>query len=263
MKFLKILTLSALSLILANAAQAQEKLGLIKAYLVKGEVSLVNNSTGATTPLKRGQEFKEGHTVITGEDSSALLLFSNGASVNVTPNTKYNVSDFEQAAYDPALGSFVRLQKDPSMSKTTSNLEYGEIVGEVRKLALDKGSSFTVNTPVASAGIRGTVWVISYNVQTGTFSTTNITGDVFVMVNGQEISVPEGESYVIVNLEGNLQDADPQVVAAAQQFADTVEDITGIETTVVNNATIVDQPKTTIITDQPGRVPSENEPIAN
>lgn len=258
MKFLKILSLAALSLILANAAQAQEKVGVIKAFLVKGDVSLVNNATGATSPLKRGQEFGEGSTVVTSDNGSALLLFSNGASVNVTPNSRYNIADFEQASYDPALGSFLLLEKDPSMSKTTTNLEYGEVVGEVRKLALDKGSTFTVNTPVASAGIRGTVWVVSYNAQTGQFTATNVTGDVVVMVDGQTISVPAGESYVIFNNEGSMEEADPAVLQRANEFLN--EQGLGDFDTVVDRATIVTTPNTTIISDS-GQVPSLSEPV--
>jgi len=263
MKFLKILTLSAFALILANAAQAQEKVGVIKAFLVKGQVSLMNNANGSTSPLQRGQEFSEGYTVVTGDNSSALLLFSNGASVNVAPNSKYNIADFEQAAYDPALGSFLRLEKDPSMSRTDTNLEYGEVVGEVRKLALDKGSSFTVNTPVASAGIRGTVWVVSYNVNTGTFTTTNVTGDVQVTLpNGDVVQVPEGEAYVIVNLEGNLQEASPEALAAAQTFLQTLP-VPGAPSVVTNNSSIVTTPNTVIISDTSGSVPSNNEPLEN
>lgn len=266
MKFLKILTLSAFALILANAAQAQEKIGVIKAFLVKGEVSLMNNQTGATTPLQRGQEFSEGYTVITGDDSSALLLFSNGASVNVTPNSKYSITDFEQAAYDPALGSFLRLEKDPSMSTTNTNLDYGQVVGEVRKLALDKGSSFAINTPVASAGIRGTVWVVSYNVNTGAFSATNVdssseTGVVVTLADGTTVPVAPGESYTVVNLQGNLAEASPEELEAAQEFMAQLPD--GTPDVVVNNATIVTQPNAVIISDTSGSVPSNNEPIEN
>ncbi len=258
MKFLKILTLSVISLILANAAQAQEQVGVIKAFLVKGDVQIMNNATGATSPLKRGMEFGQGNTIITGTNSTALLLFSNGASVNVTPESKLNVSEFQQEAFDPAMGSFLRLEKDPSLSKTTTNLEYGEIIGEVRKLALEKGSSFTVNTPVASAGIRGTVWVISYNVQTGRFSATNVTGDVVVMVNGQTISVPAGEAYVIVNLVGNLEDADPQVLQQAQNFMVVVSqtDAVIVPSTNPNNV------QTSIIIGA-GETASESNPVGN
>ncbi|WP_309399023.1 FecR family protein [Cerasicoccus maritimus] len=263
MKILKFITLAATALCLANVASAQEKLGLIKAFLVKGNVQLVENDTGAATPLKRGQEFSEGYTVITGDNSTALLLFSNGASVNVTPNSKFDVTTFEQAAYDPALGSYLRLKKDPSMSTTDTSLAYGEIIGEVRKLDLEAGSSFTINTPVASAGIRGTVWVVTYDVATGQFSTTNVNGDVFVITGtGETISVPEGETHIILNVtdSGSSGPASPEAIAKAETVAAQIERATPFEVTVTNNATIVSQPNTTIITDESGTDPSQSNP---
>lgn len=266
MKILKLITLAASMLCLANVATAQEKVGVIKAFLVKGDVQIVNNATGAVSPLKRGQEFSEGNTVVTGDNATTLLLFSNGASINVTPNSSFNVSTFEQAAYDPALGSFLRLEKDPSMSTTNTNLAYGEIIGEVRKLDLDAGSSFTVNTPVASAGIRGTVWVVTYDVATGQFSTSNINGDVVVMLqDGTVIPVAEGETHVILNVtdSGSSQPVSPEVMAQAEQFATVVRNSTGFDVTVTNDASIVSEPDTTIITEDAGTDPSQSEPVGS
>ncbi|MEO0796568.1 MAG: FecR domain-containing protein [Verrucomicrobiota bacterium] len=258
MKFLKVATLAAVTaLFLSNAAQAQEKVGIIKAFLVKGNVSLVNNATGATEPLSRGREFNQGYTVVTGSDSTALLLFSNGASINVSPDSKLNVTEFEQAAYDPELGSFLRLKADPSVSKTVTNLEYGEVIGEVRKLSA--GSSYTVNTPVASAGIRGTVWVVSFNPTTGRFETTNVTGDVFVTLSsGQVIPVPAEQTYVLVNFNGALESANPAALARARQFLRIVE---FFNRNVPSIPPIIVDPNTAVITQDTGEVPSENIPV--
>jgi len=248
MKFLKVLILAAASSLLFSNAQAQEKLGVVKAFLVKGDVTLITAS-GQSMPLKRSQEFRgSGATVVTGSNSSTLLLFSNGASVNVTPNTKYTITQFEQAAYDPALGSFLRLKEDPSTSQTAANLEYGELIGEVRKLG--PGSRFTINTPVASAGIRGTVWVVSYNPTTGNFTTSCVTGDVVVTLpNGQTVQVPEESSYTIVTgaTEGEFSQIDPRVLADAQETATVIENATPIAVTVTNEGAIVIQPDTSQI----------------
>ncbi|WP_309386300.1 FecR family protein [Cerasicoccus frondis] len=263
MKILKLITLAATVLCLANVASAQEKIGVIKAFLVKGQVQLVNNATGAVTPLKRGQEFSEGNTVVTGDNSTALLLFSNGASINVTPNSKFDVTTFEQASYDPALGSFLRLEKDPSLSTTNTSLGYGQIIGEVRKLDLDAGSSFTINTPVASAGIRGTVWVVEYNAETGEFSSTNITGDVVVVLaDGTVVPVAEGETYTILNINdpGSSAPASPEVLAKANQFVATLPNAPAIST-VTNHSTIVTTPEMTIISTGTGVDPSGSVPI--
>lgn len=260
MKLTKLLTLTAGAvLLLATAAQAQESVGLIKAFLVKGDVTLMNNVTGESAPLNRGQEFSEGYTVVTGPDSSALLLFSNGASINVTPNTQFQVSDFEQAAYDPDLGTYLRLKKDPSVSKTDIQLAYGEIIGEVRKL--NAGSSYTINTPIASAGIRGTVWVVSFDPQSGTFKSSNVNGIVTVTTpSGQEIPVPETKTVVIVqNLPPELQDLDPAVYQDAQSFMQAVQDA-GFSIDIPDDAQIIIKPNTAIISSDSGKGPSPSIP---
>ncbi|MGE9296528.1 MAG: FecR family protein [Puniceicoccales bacterium] len=261
MKFLKILILAAAASLFISNAQAQEKLGTIKAFLVKGNVTLINNA-GQSMPLKRGQEFGSGTTVVTGDNSSALLLFSNGASVNVTPNTKYSINQFEQAAYDPALGTFLRLKEDPSVSNTQTALEYGQLIGEVRKLG--PGSQYTINTPIASAGIRGTVWVLQYNPASQTFTASNVTGDVVVYLpDGSTVEVPADSSYTIVSgmTEDQFADIDPQVLADAQQTATVIENAGAVSINVQNDSTIVVTPETDVILDETGVVISGTETV--
>lgn len=258
MKFLKVITLSAIAVVLANFAQAQS--GIVKAFLVKGEVTLQNNATMSTSPLERGQEFGEGYTVITGSDSSALLLFSNGASINITPDTKFNIDEFKQDDFDPNMGSFLRLKQDPSRSVTSSNLEFGQVVGEVRKLNTDAGSSFTVNTPVASAGIRGTVWVISWDPISGTFKTTNVEGNVQVILpDGTVIPVPADQTYVIVNFQGGMEEADPEALSAAQFLIGILKSF-DIPSIIAGPVVYPQNPGELII--DPGQLPvTTNEPV--
>ncbi|WP_269536986.1 FecR family protein [Cerasicoccus fimbriatus] len=264
MKILKLITLAASMLCLANVATAQEKVGVIKAFLVKGDVKIVNNATGAVSPLKRGQEFSEGNTIVTGDNSTTLLLFSNGASINITPNSSFDVNTFQQESYDPALGSFLRLEKDPSMSNTQTNLAYGEIIGEVRKLNIDAGSNFVVKTPVASAGIRGTVWVVNYDPATGEFSASNVNGAVDVILpSGETITVAEGETHVVVNSTSSTEPLSPEVLAAARQFIATQAQVPTSDITVSTDSTIVSQPDTTIITEEAGTDPSQSEPVGS
>jgi hypothetical protein len=131
--------------------------GKVQAFIVAGNVSLVAKD-GTTTPLKRGQTFEEGNIVKAGPGSQALLVFSNGATMKVLENCQLSVDQFQQAKFDEtAEGTFLRLSKDPSKSTTTLDLRNGTLQGEVKQINAAAGSTFTVNTPAGSAGIRGTI----------------------------------------------------------------------------------------------------------
>ena len=80
--------------IAASSLLAQMQQGKIQAFMVRGSVQLINDSTGESMLLARGQEFTEGHTVMTNNESSALLLFSNGSSINLSPNSSLNITQF-------------------------------------------------------------------------------------------------------------------------------------------------------------------------
>jgi len=164
MKHLKIYVIALLSLVAspgmlhaqANAAMSK---GKVQAFIVQGDVQLVDASDPTkTTPLKRGQTFEEGNIVKAGPGAQALLVFSNGATMKVLQNCQLAVDQFQQAKFDEAAeGTFLRLSKDPSKSTTSLDLRNGTLQGEVKQLNQAAGSTFTVNTPAGSAGIRGTI----------------------------------------------------------------------------------------------------------
>ena len=152
-------TLFTAALFFASVAEAQIGRGIVKVFSVKGDAKLIDVNSGKSQPLVRGMEFKDHSMIVTGSQSTALLLFSNGAAVNVSESSTVRVDEFLQAAYDPSLGTFLVLEEDPSTSKTELFIEEGNIAGQTKKLA--NGSSYRIGTPVASAGIRGTTWVVA------------------------------------------------------------------------------------------------------
>lgn len=183
----KLLFLAGAFAAIASTANAQ--LGKVKAFMIRGDVTYVNNATGQEAPLRRGMELTSGNTVVTGENATCLLLFSNGASINLTPGSKLDVSKFEQQPFDPRLGTFAALKADPSKSDTEINLAYGEIIGEVKKIRSD--SEFTVKTPTGAAGIRGTRFVVSFDGETTTV--TNLDGVVVATFGGNVVNLQPGE----------------------------------------------------------------------
>ena len=161
--------LAALCLLsLPSFAQAQAQRGLVRAFAVTGDVSIRNDVTGAITPVTRGMEFRDGNTIITGENAKATFVQSNGSTIVVEENTSLSVSEFRQDPYDRAsLGTYTNLQSDPSESRTRLRLNRGEASGNVNGLRAN--SRYNVDLPTGSAGIRGTTWraIVFLDLETG------------------------------------------------------------------------------------------------
>lgn len=209
--------LTLVSVISAPLALDAQELSTFKAVQVTGEVKLREESTGTTVPLKDGRTFQQGYTVITKEDSSAFLLQSNGATIRVQPNTTLSLAEFVQEPFSASAGSYDNLASDPSKSTSRLALEYGEIIINVKKL--QPTSSYEVATPVGIAGIRGTVFSISFvrlGTQLSRLMVSVISGSVAVAVppgSGEETVVEGGDwiqvifddrSGEIIKREGSL-----------------------------------------------------------
>ncbi len=133
--------------------------GQVVATRVFGKVKAIDAEDGVETPLHNNDQLYEGYTVVTEAQASVILVFSNGASVRVMPNTRLALEIFRQ---DP-LGGEVdagSLVNEPTSSETKLDLTYGEMVGDVSKLRTS--TSYVIQTPVGAAGIRGTQFRLLY-----------------------------------------------------------------------------------------------------
>ena len=135
--------------------------GKISAYLVVGDVELTPKG-GVPHKLVRGEQFEEGSFLRANWDGSALLVLSNGSVLKITGNTQLMITAYRQDAYDEKIeGTFLRLNRDPSKSRTQLDLRNGTLQGEVKQLNTAKGSRFYVDTPGGTAAVRGTILSIS------------------------------------------------------------------------------------------------------
>lgn len=148
----------ALLPILSSAALQSGKVQVGK---VSGTVTLID-AKAQRKPLANGASFQEGSLVETGLNSSAELVFSNGASVVLTPNTLVELRTFRQVPSADITDPYRLIEKDPSPSVTEIEVPRGKIIGEVRKL--NALSTFTVKTPAGLVRIRGTVFTVEYRV---------------------------------------------------------------------------------------------------
>jgi len=159
----------AFSLLITCVAMAADK-GVVVLANMKGQVSY-QKGDGTPIAASNGDKLSEGYTIDTGSDGIVVLLFSNGSTLTLSPNTQIAIDHFTRKGEDkkPAGGisGFFKLKKEPTTSTTRLKLNYGEIVGHVKKLNYAKGSSFDVDTPVGAAGIRGTSYLFEIQDLTG------------------------------------------------------------------------------------------------
>jgi hypothetical protein len=148
----------ALLPILSSAAL---QTGKVQVGKVSGTVTIID-AKAQRKPLANGATFQEGSLVETGVNSTAELVFSNGASVVLTPNTLVELRTFRQVPSAGIIDPYRQIDKDPSPSVTELEVPRGKIIGEVRKL--NALSTFTVKTPAGLVRIRGTVFTIEYRV---------------------------------------------------------------------------------------------------
>lgn len=198
--------------------------GTIRATRIVGTVKYTDNATKVTQDLTSATPpLSQGITVKTEANSSVVLLFSNGASINLEHTSELNIETFtqdpfaESQAYEPA-----KATDEPSFSTTNIKLTHGSLIGNVKKLKKAGGaeSKFTVTTPVGAAGIRGTTFKIVYRPsgdgRTFNFTMTTIEGNVEVVVASggniiPPVSVTDNKEVVLSNVEVNT--ATNQIVA--------------------------------------------------
>ncbi|HEY1847971.1 MAG TPA: FecR domain-containing protein, partial [Opitutaceae bacterium] len=173
--------------------------GQINAARVQGHVEAVSKVDGKSRVLKDGDALSEQTTVVTAPGSSVILVFSNGATVNVASDSNLDIEQFDQ---DPFAGEIKpsELKAEVGTSTTRLNLTRGELVGKVVHLNVDHGSEFTVQTPVGAAGIRGTTFKIVFrpgpNGKTFFSITTSEGQVVYRGTTSGPIQVPAGKQVV-------------------------------------------------------------------
>ena len=158
--FFKHLGMVAFALLPVLSSAALQS-GTVQVGKITGNVTLID-AKAQRKPLATGAVFQEGMRVETGVDSTAELVFSNGASLVLTPSTLLELRTFRQVPSAGITNPYRTIEKDPSPSVTEVEVPRGKIIGDVRKL--NALSTFTVKTPAGLVRIRGTVFSVEYRV---------------------------------------------------------------------------------------------------
>lgn len=174
--------------------------GKIIAAKVRGTVTAVNQVNNTRRELHDSDALSEGYVITTAQKSSVVLLFANGSAVNLSSDSSLSIDEFLMDPFDPKY-SVAEAKEEPSTSVTKLSLQRGELVGNVKHLNRDQGSSFTVNTPVGAAGIRGTTFQFAVGTDNAgkpyvRFSTAE--GVVFLTAgDGVERLIPAGKEVSV------------------------------------------------------------------
>ncbi len=238
--------------LLCSPAEAQTATlpGQIKAVKVAGTVTATKD--GNTIAVQSGSDLGQGYVVNTGKNSSVVLVFSNGATLNLAQETSLAIDEFTQDPFADEV-AVSKMTAEPSTSRTKLNLSRGELVGNVKKLNYDAGSSFNIQTPVGAAGIRGTTFRIVFRPDgTGKafFSLTTVEGNV-VLASGtvnlpSETSVADNREVEVL-IDVNV-DADTGAVTVAAGSAPLIVVADAAPTSVAAVAAVAQQIATAVAT---------------
>lgn len=169
---LKMLSFAAALAFVSSAAFAQARIGVAAA--VKNQVS------GGGAPLSTGSGVHANEIIKTGDASSAQLLFVDQTSLTVGAKSEVKLDRF---VYDPKGNGKVVMNAGRGVFRFVSGTQ--------------NKKSYRINTPVATIGVRGTVFTFM-NTNTQLFlTTTNGTVLVTIRPKGPTVDVPAGWSIVV------------------------------------------------------------------
>jgi hypothetical protein len=170
---LKLVAFAAASLWCANAALAQTKIGV--AATVK------NHVFGGSQPLAVGGNVHANEIIRTGNASSAQLLFVDQTTLLVGAQSEVKLDRF---VYDPNRGN--------------GNVVMSAGKGVFRFVSgAQQSKSYQIKTPVATIGVRGTVFTFAYAGTQLYLTTSNGSVVVRILPNGPTVDVPAGYSIVV------------------------------------------------------------------
>lgn len=152
-----------------------------------GNVSAINGA-GVQRPLSKGAEVFSGETVSTGPDGRAQIRFSDGAMISLQPKSDFRLDNYHFTG-----------QQDGSERGFFSLLKGGfrAITGFIGRANKD---NYKVTTAVATIGIRGTEYTVSYLDSNGVAVSTG-EGAVQVCNAAGCVLLSSGDSAIIHKID--------------------------------------------------------------
>ncbi|MFH1651525.1 MAG: FecR domain-containing protein [Chloroflexota bacterium] len=150
---------------------------------LSGNVELQAAGAGVWTRAEEGIVLTDGSRIRTAADAAATLTFFNGSEVRIDPGTDLTVAHVEGSESEPAV---IVLQQ-----------WIGKTWNRVTKLA-DTGGQYEIQTPSATALVRGTVFTTEVDAD-GNTRVTTMEGLVSVSAQDTEVFVPAGSQTTVTS----------------------------------------------------------------
>lgn len=198
---------------ITSSALGAEMYGLL--MVVKGDVKITKDDQ-STTAAKVGGKVLPKDTILTGPDSRAKIVMSDRNVINVSPDTKMQITKYLN-------------DSKSGLKDVEIKLDQGKVRNNVEQSYDGEKSKFIMKTPTAVAGVRGTQFVTSFDNKTNISSVFAIRGQVSFtsMANGKPVGAPvivsKGEG---VSAEGGKA-APPPAPVSAQDLKEIDRDTSG------------------------------------
>lgn len=139
------------ALLVPSSVLAATEAGVV--LVSSGGVKAVG-SDGKSRALNRRSAVYSGDQLVTGSGARAQVKFSDGAIVGLKPNTALRIDQYNYKPGSAESQSFMSLLKGG----------FRTVSGAIGKVG---AGDYKVTTPVATIGIRGTLWDGEYDPETG------------------------------------------------------------------------------------------------
>ena len=124
--------------------------GQLTVTSVTGELTV--RAGDVVRPVKAEERVRVDSRLSSGRRSLAILTFSNGATLELGPNSEVEVEELLQAPFSTALKP-AEWKAEPSVSRTRLRLIRGEARVTVKRLLAARGSVLAVVTPAGVATV--------------------------------------------------------------------------------------------------------------
>lgn len=145
-----------------RAAASAETPATVIAVQVRGTVEVQHDQATETEAVTEGAQLGTADTITTAAKSSVMLVLPSGSIVSLKEKSRLKIA---VALHSPFVGEALAAnetepRETAASSQTTFELAFGEMLTRVRKL--NPTSTFTVQTPVSVAAVRGTVFEVAF-----------------------------------------------------------------------------------------------------
>lgn len=180
---LLLVVIAVLSLLLGQAyygADESVDTDPVHAEVIKtrGQVSKISSLGGRVSDLQPGSALFLGDSVQTGENSAATILFADNSKMLMSENSRISMLELLKSKTGDAVMTEVEVTAGSVESRVT------------KKKSFD--AKYEVRTPSMHMAVRGTVFVVKVDSETGKTASSVLEGKVLATAADRTVTLPAG-----------------------------------------------------------------------